>query len=1290
MRRHSIKIAWAVGALLLLIAALVGAVLIGGNTDSGRALIERLTYRLSAGHVQLSGLQGSFPAQLNLAELRLSDERGVWLKAERLSVRWTPWALLADRVQVENLQVARVIFERLPVVASERETPTISIPVIDVAQASIDELQLGPALAGVSASLQVRGKVELRSLENASGVVSARRIGGDGRYDLNFRFDRTRMDGSLQIHEPASGPLQNFLLLPGLGALSGSLTLSGPRNLERVELAMDAGQMHGRAQGEVNLIEGSADLAYSLEAPQMQPRRDLGWQRLALHGRWRGTWTAPQADGELRIEELQIPGGWAVADLNASLAASGGALALEATVVQLQIPGASPQFLQHDPLHIDATLGLNEASRPLHLTASTRLFSLNAQAVTAGQASAALTVQLKDLRPFAALAGEDLRGTAQVHSQLTAAHGGVRVALDASAALDAAAAPGASQAGWRNALGNHPTLRLQGTWSDRSVAIEIAQLNGRAVAMSLHGDASRAASGAVDAVDLQSELDFANLGAWSTALAGTLHASGRLSGPPLALALDAKMSSTLSVRGSPPGTLTGTVQAHGLPGYAAARIQVFGMLDDAPMKFDVALDRDRAGSLRASIREGDWKSAHLQGAATIGTATAQTRGELQLHLADLGDLEHLLGMKLQGSADWTGEGASDALNMQLQVHLPELHGTPASLSAAATLYLETHMLRLTSLQADYRQQTLRLLAPAAFSFANGISVDRLQMGLQHATVEVAGRLLPSLDLHASLQEVRPALVNAFMPALLSDGNLSARADLTGTAWKPIGNVHVEAAGVRFASDAASGLPAFSLRADLQLETDTAKVDANLNAGKNSQLTVTGSTPLDMDGQLALKILGKLDVGLVSPLLEARGLQTAGDLDVDVQVAGTAAAPDIGGTVRLSRGSLRDYVRGINLTQISARFEGSQGALRIADFTARAASGTVSISGTVGLLEPQIPVDLKISADHAQPVASSLITANLDAALQIKGTALARLDVTGMVHVNRATIGIPSTLPPSVAVLDVRRRGQKAPPPLDPQLVIGLNFAVQAPNEILVQGRGLDAELGGDLKVGGTVDAPLVSGGFDLLRGSFSISGNKLGFTAGHVSFDGAGLKSKLDPTLDFTAQTPDETATLHITGLADAPRFEFSSNPPMSQDEVIARLLFGMPLSQLSTLQLAQIGAALAVMSGAGGDGSFNPLVKIQKTLGLDRLSVESNTVTTPTGTTNSGYNVAAGRYVAKRIYVEAKQSTTGSTQVQVDVDLSKHLKLITKLGNGTAITQGTTPENDPGSSVGLSYTIDY
>jgi translocation and assembly module TamB len=355
-----------------------------------------------------------------------------------------------------------------------------------------------------------------------------------------------------------------------------------------------------------------------------------------------------------------------------------------------------------------------------------------------------------------------------------------------------------------------------------------------------------------------------------------------------------------------------------------------------------------------------------------------------------------------------------------------------------------------------------------------------------------------------------------------------------------------------------------------------------------------------------------------------------------------------------------------------------------------------VGGTVGLLEPKIPVDLQLTAKNAQPLTSALLTATLDADVRVQGTARERLDVSGTINVSRAKIGIPSSLPPEVAVLDVRRRGQKTAPVRAQPLVIGLQLAINAPRQVLVQGRGLDAELGGALKIGGTSAAPEVGGDLELQRGSLSIAGGTLAFQSGRVSFDGADPKNRLDPSLNFSAQasltSPTvATAYLDITGLATAPVFDFRSDPSLPQDEILSGLLFGVPASSLSAVQLAQIGAALAIMSGVGGDGGYNPIAYLQKTFGLDRLTVQSDTTTSATGTTtSSGYSVAAGRYITKRVYVQAKQSTTGASQVQVDVDLTKRLKLLTRLGNGTAITQGTTPENDPGSSIGLSYTIEY
>jgi translocation and assembly module TamB len=487
------------------------------------------------------------------------------------------------------------------------------------------------------------------------------------------------------------------------------------------------------------------------------------------------------------------------------------------------------------------------------------------------------------------------------------------------------------------------------------------------------------------------------------------------------------------------------------------------------------------------------------------------------------------------------------------------------------------------------------------------------------------------------------------------------------------------------------LPAVQVHATAQLADDTAALNATLNAGAGSQLKASGNVPLNPDGALDLKIGGKLDVGMVNPLLEARGLHAAGKLTVDATVTGNSSAPQVGGGISLSEGSLRDYARGVNLSDIEAEVVGNQAGLLIKSFKATAVSGSVAMTGSFGVLQPGMPLDLKITAKDAQPVASSILTATLDADLHISGKARERIDVAGTIHVIRAKIGIPSSLPPDVAVLDVRRRGKPAPVPGSKPVIVGIDITVRAPQEIIVQGRGLDAEMGGEIHLMGPSDDLVASGDFNLLRGWFTLAGTRLEFKEGRVGFDGAGLRKKIDPTLDFRAEATqaEYTITLLITGPADAPRFDFSSSPSLPQDDIMARLLFGVPGSQLTALQYAQIAAALATLSGVGGNG-INPLVKLQKSLGLDRLTVGSNTSNTATGTENSGAAIAAGRYLTKRVYIEGKQTTTGTSQVQIDVDLTKHLKLQTRLGNGTAITQGTTPENDPGSSIGLSYQFEY
>lgn len=962
---------------------------------------------------------------------------------------------------------------------------------------------------------------------------------------------------------------------------------------------------------------------------------------------------------------------------------------------------------------------LNDPKRPLQLRATHRLFALKANAITAGEQSAQLDLRLPDIAPFAAIGGQKARGDADIKAQIKHDESSTNLVTDTNANIDG------TDAAWAGLVRGGPTrLQLAAEFTDKKISMERLQLTGQAITLSANGTAVRTSARA-DAQEINAHLDLtlSDLAKLSPALSGTLKLSGKVKGPTNSLTADTDLTSTLSIHGSPRGTVSATVHAEGLPKSPRGTVEAHGDLDGAPLQLNVALQRGDRNVVHAIIQHADWKSAHSDGDVTSGADLAQAKGNLRLRMGQLSDLNRLLGSTLQGSvggtlaltpvaghsraqiqvdakdvvaggvttnAQLSATGTMDALDIKLAAQSPAVGGEPISVNSTAQLNVTAKELHLATLDASYHNQDIKLLSPAKLSFADGFAIEGLKVGAQQAVLEVDGRISPTLDIRASLKQLKPELINAFVPGLLASGTIQADAQVQGSFAAPTGKVHLEATGMRAKNDAARGLPATNLHASADLLGNTANIDAKLSAGSASQLALTGRAPLAADGALDLKLAGNLDMGLLNPLLEARGRHVTGAVAIDTTVTGDAASPEIGGTVRLTKGSLRDYAQGVNLSDITGELTGSHGLLRIEKLTARAAPGNVSVEGTIGVLQPKIPVDLKVTAKDAQPIANNIVTANLDAQIKITGTVRERLDVTGKIDVNRADVEIPSGLPPNVAVLDVRRPGQAPPTPPEKPLIIGLNITVDAPRQILVKGRGLDAELGGQLRIRGTTDSPSVGGGFELQRGFFTLASSKLTFSNGNVTFSGAGLKNKIDPTLDFTAQTQvvDVTATVRITGLADAPKIELSSTPDLPQDEILARLLFGQNVSQLTALQVVQIGSALATLSGGGG---FNPVAKIQKALGLDRLSVGSGSTTGPTGTQQSaGASIEAGRYVSSRVFVAVKESTTGTSQLAVDVDLTKHLKLQAKLGNGNATAQGTNPENDPGSSVGLAYQFEY
>ena len=360
-----------------------------------------------------------------------------------------------------------------------------------------------------------------------------------------------------------------------------------------------------------------------------------------------------------------------------------------------------------------------------------------------------------------------------------------------------------------------------------------------------------------------------------------------------------------------------------------------------------------------------------------------------------------------------------------------------------------------------------------------------------------------------------------------------------------------------------------------MQGQSAQPDAALTAGAN-RLTLAGSAPLAAAGAMDLRAAGTLDLATLDPILAVNGRQARGRVILERPLPAPLPRRAPAARCVWPGGEMQDFALGARLSDIEALVQAEGDSVRIARFAARAGKGTISAGGTIGLAAP-MPVALTLTMRNASPLASDQLTAVLMPTCSARrgGGAAGR---GGQDHHPAGRHPHSRTHLPAVgARCWTAHPGQKPPPPPAPGPAIGLDVTLRAPSRIFLRGRGVDAELSGDLHIGGTAAAPLPDGSFKLRRGQYTLAGITLDFTRGEVGFDGSG---RIKPTLSFLASSDNGTvvANMAITGYASAPKIALSSSPALPQDEVLAWLLFHQRLGH------AQPAATGADRPGAGAD----------------------------------------------------------------------------------------------------------
>jgi translocation and assembly module TamB len=1307
------------------------AVLLVLYTPPGLAWVGRLAGSLSGGTVRVDGLGGFFPNRLHAARVEVSDSMGVWLRIDQASLDWSALALISNHVSVRDLKAQRITVLRRPLPSSKTSGTT---PQIDVDRLALARIELAAPVIGHAVILSASGALHYTSSDHMNADLLVSREGNGDSYRIQGGIADGAAHGTVDIREGADGILGRLAGLPGLGPVNLSARASGNRTANALSLNLSAGPLKADGHGMVRLAAREADLDFALSAPAMKPRPDISWQSLSGTAQFHGRFDAPALQAHLLLRD------GAVGDLKArqvtlALTGNSGSAQIEGVAEGVTLPGQYPDLFARAPVRFQAQADLGAATRPVRFALTHPLAELKGTAQTRSGLRADADLAIPSLAPFAALKQIDMRGIAGLH--ISVADDGKRLHLALNGKLDTqgTAIPA-------RLLGRKATLDMDATLEGADITQSRMQLNGAAIASDVSGSLRKSV------LNYRLALDVSDLSQLASRLQGSLRLRGNVNGPLGKEDLSASGTASMATPGFARQRMNIALQATGLSSLQEAKLNLDGRLDDAPLLLRAAW-RNRQATVAGRWRSLDGKAgiqigknatlagqAHLalqrmadlavftgqaiegslEATATFkprgdktgasidanvkglrqGTLIAQTlsvRGTVQdvTGKPGLGLVLGAQGLAVQGFAGG-GEahldGPLDRLNISLASTMKDAAGAAWKAKVDARLNLPKSQVTLRALEGDGRGVTVKLGAPATVNFADGLEVDHLMLQSGKGRVEIAGRIMPRLALTASASAIALTDFRPFLPPIGPEGTLSGHAEFGGTIAAPTGTVTLQGRDLRAAFYSRS-LPSAALDVRAGLGGDHAAVNASFVAGNNARLTLTGSLPLAANAEMNARAGGTLDLALLDPLLAVEGRRIHGNLVLDATIAGTLAAPRVTGSGKLSGGELQDYARGARMQDITATVEADGTHIRLASFSGRAGPGTLSGSGSIDLAQPGMPIDMTLEAKDARPIASDLITASLSGQVRLTGQVKNQMTVSGKIDVPSGEINLPRNFPPEVASLNVRRRGQPPPPPPKAQSRTLLDVDVRVTGRIFVRGQGVDADMGGAIHIGGTSTNPVITGEFQMNRGTYSLAGQTLNFTTGRVRFDGVGVRGRLDPTLDFLAQTVSGgvTANLAVGGYASAPKITLSSTPQLPQDEVIAHLLFQQSVKQLTALQLASIAQAVASIGGVGG--GFNPLGAVRRNLGLDRLSVGS--ANTGAAGSQSQTTVEAGRYVMRNVYVGVKQNLSGGTQTQVQVDITRRLKAQATVATGTstATVQGNSLQSND-SNIGLSYQFEY
>ncbi|WP_254428611.1 translocation/assembly module TamB domain-containing protein [Ruegeria atlantica] len=428
------------------------------------------------------------------------------------------------------------------------------------------------------------------------------------------------------------------------------------------------------------------------------------------------------------------------------------------------------------------------------------------------------------------------------------------------------------------------------------------------------------------------------------------------------------------------------------------------------------------------------------------------------------------------------------------------------------------------------------------------------------------------------------------------------------------------------------------------------IDGSANGPAEINSTIAGTFD-ENSGEADLRAQGGINLGVANIFISPNKIE--GSARHNLRLKGKPELSSLSGSITTSGTSIAIPEIGQTITGISGSVELAQSRANISLNGGMRAGGTFTISGPLDLTPP-LNANIVTRLNQLVLTDKLLYETTLNGEIAMTGALAGNSAISGQITFEETNINLAAAAGAvgAAPIPEIRHVNESAAGYLTRERAglvveegaeksdsrIALDVSLLAPKAVFVRGRGVNAELGGRLNIGGTTTAVIPSGQIELIRGNFDILGRRLALTKGIVT-----LQGDLTPYIEFASSTStsDGTATIEIAGPLDAPEVDVYSDPERPAEEALAMLLFGNRFSEISPFVIAQMAASLAQLSGAGGDATKG----LRDSTGVDTVDI---------GASEGGAGrLGAGAYLSDNLYTDFTVNTEGDTEVNLNLDVS-------------------------------------